>query len=419
MGQWVYRADVPDRVVVTGMGAVTPLARTTEETWRGALVGRNGVSPIVAFDTTDFPAKIAAQVLDWDAAGEVGKRTARRTDRFTQFALKAAREAIDHSGLEITEENRRDIGVFIGSGIGGLVCLQSQFEVLHERGPTRVSPFTIPSVISNMASGMVSIEHGFEGPNMAIVTACASGAHSVGEAAEVIKRGDAEVMIAGGAEAAITPLGLAGFCAGRALATRYDAPERASRPFDRERDGFVPGEGAGILVLESYEHASRRGANIRAEIVGYGVSGDGFHMTQPPESGYGALRSMKKALRNARLEPESIDYINAHGTSTRLGDLAETNAVKTIFSGKVAAPMSSTKSMMGHLIGAAGAVELVLCILAIRDGQLPPTINLEHSDPDCDLDYVPNETRAADVRYAMSNSFGFGGHNASLIVGRV
>ena len=401
------------------MGAVTPLARTAEDTWRATLEGQNGVSPIVAFDVRDFPVKFAAQVLDWDAAAEIGKRNARRTDRFSQFALKATRDAIEDSGLDITEENRRDIGVYIGSGIGGLVWLQSQFEVLHERGPRRISPFTIPAVISNMAAGVVSIEHGFEGPNMSIVTACASGAHSVGEAAEVIKRGDADIMIAGGAEAAITPLGLAGFCAGRALSTRNDEPELASRPFDRERDGFVSGEGAGILVLESYEHASARGAGIRAEIVGYGMSSDGFHMTQPPESGYGALRSMQRALDGARLAPESIGYINAHGTSTKLGDLAESNAVKTMFNGNGAVPMSSTKSMMGHLIGAAGAVELVLCILALRDGALPPTINYENPDPACDLDYVPNEARPANIDYAMSNSFGFGGHNASLIVGRV
>ncbi len=407
------------RVVVTGFGAVTPIGADAEDTWRAALEGQNGVSRIVAFDPAEFTSQIAAQVPDWDPVEHLGAKLARRTDRFTQFAMVAAREAIAHSGLDITDENRGEIGAYVGSGVGGLVFLETQTNVLGDRGPSRVSPFLIPEIIANMAAGMVSIEHGLEGPSLAVVSACASGAHSIGEAAEVIKRGDAVAMVAGGSEAAITPIGLAGFCAGRALSTRNDDPGHASRPFDCERDGFVAGEGAGILILESAEHAEVRGATIHAEIVGYGASADAFHITQPPRDGAGARRAMVNALRKARLNPADIDYVNAHGTSTPQGDVAETNAIKDVFVGAmVDTPISSTKSMTGHLIGAAGAVELILCIHAIRDGAIPPTTNYETPDPECDLDCVPNEARELDVRYAMSNSFGFGGHNASLIVGR-
>ncbi len=407
------------RVVVTGFGAVTPLGADAEETWRAALEGQNGVSRIVAFDPADFASQIAAQVLDWDPVEHLGAKLARRTDRFTQFALVAASEAIAHAGLEVTDENRGEIGSYVGSGVGGLVFLETQTNVLRDRGPSRVSPFLIPEIITDMAAAMISIEHGLEGPNLAIVSACASGADAIGEAAEVIKRGDAVAMVAGGSEGAITPIGLAGFCAGRALSTRNDDPAHASRPFDRERDGFVAGEGAGVVVLESAEHAAARGATIHAEIVSYGASADAFHITQPLKDGAGARRAMQKALRKARLNPEDIDYVNAHGTSTPLGDVSETRALKDVFDGAVIdTPISSTKSMTGHLIGAAGAVELILCINAIRDGAIPPTTNYEIPDPECDLDYVPNEARELDVRYVMSNSFGFGGHNASLIVGR-
>ena len=401
------------------MGVVSPIGVTVDENWRAALEGQSGVSPIVAFDVSAYSSQMAGQVLDWDAEARLGKKQARRTDRFAQFALVAAGEAIADAGLEITDENRDQIGVYVGSGIGGLVFMQQQFEVLDKRGPGRVSPFLIPVIIANMAGAMVSIEHGLGGPNLAVVSACASGAHAIGEAAEVIKRGDASVMLAGGSEAAISPLGLAGFCAGRALSTRNDDPEHASRPFDRERDGFVAAEGAGVLILESLEHARRRGATVLAEIIGYGSSSDGFHMTQPQEDGDGAQRAMAAALRKARLDPDQIGYINAHGTSTPLGDLAETNAIKAIFNGDAASvPVSSTKSMTGHLIGAAGAVELAYCIKALQDGAIPPTINYEVPDPECDLDYVPNEAREQAIAYAMSNSFGFGGHNATLIVGR-
>ncbi len=407
------------RVVVTGFGAVTPLGADAEETWRAALEGQNGVSRIVAFDPADFASQIAAQVPDWDPVEHLGAKLARRTDRFTQFALVAASEAIAHAGLEVTDENRSEIGSYVGSGVGGLVFLETQTNVLRDRGPSRVSPFLIPEIITDMAAAMISIEHGLEGPNLAIVSACASGADAIGEAAEVIKRGDAVAMVAGGSEGAITPIGLAGFCAGRALSTRNDDPAHASRPFDRERDGFVAGEGAGVVVLESAEHAAARGATIHAEIVSYGASADAFHITQPPKDGAGARRAMQNALRKARLNPEDIDYVNAHGTSTPLGDVSETRALKDVFDGAVIdTPISSTKSMTGHLIGAAGAVELILCINAIRDGAIPPTTNYEIPDPECDLDYVPNEARELDVRYVMSNSFGFGGHNASLIVGR-
>jgi len=408
---------VTDRIVITGMGIVSPLGNTVSETWRAALNGVNGCTTIPFFDTAAYSSRLCAPVKDWDPDVRLGGKLARRTDRFTQFALVAAREALTQSGLAITDENRADIGVYVGSGIGGLVFLDEQMNVLRERGPSRVSPFLIPMIIGNMAGGQISIEHGLEGPNVAMVSACASGAHAIGEAAEVLRRGDAKVMVAGGAEAAISPIGLAGFCAGRALSVRNDDPAHASRPFDRERDGFVPGEGAGIVILESYAHAMGRGATVYGELLGYGATADAFHITQPTEDGRGPARSMQVALQKARLSPDAIDYINAHGTSTPLGDAAETRAIKLAFgghAGKVA--VSSTKSMMGHLIGAAGAVELILALLAVRDQTVPPTTNYEAPDPECDLDYVPNEARQTPVRYAMSNSFGFGGHNAALIV---
>ncbi len=406
-----------DRVVVTGMGAVTPLGLNVEDTWQATCSGENGIGPITSFDATEFSCSIAAEVKDFDADAYLGRKQARRTDRFSQFALVAAREAVADAALEITDDNRSEIGCYIGSGIGGLLVLEQEVHVLRDRGPSRVSPFMIPEIIANMASGLVAIDQRVEGPNIAIVSACASGAHSIGEATAAIQRGAAAVMLAGGAEAAIGPIGLAGFCAGRALTTRNDDFGHASRPFDRDRDGFVAAEGAAVLVLETYEHAKKRGANIHAEIVGYGLSSDAFHITQPPRDGHGAARAMNGALKDAGLTPEDIDYINAHGTSTPAGDLAETNAIKQVFERSSASvPVSSTKSMMGHLIGAAGAVELMLCIKAIQSGLIPPTTNYAIPDPECDLDYVPNEAREVRVSTAMSNSFGFGGHNASLIV---
>ena len=409
-----------ERVVVTGMGAVTPLGLNVEETWRAACAGENGIGPITAFDATEFSCSIAAEVKGFDADTRLGRKQARRTDRFAQFALVAAREAVADAALEITDDNRAEIGCYIGSGIGGLLVLEKEVNVLRDRGPSRVSPFMIPGVIANMASGLVAIDQCVEGPNIAIVSACASGAHSIGEATAALQRGAADVMLAGGAEAAIGPIGLAGFCAGRALTTRNDDFEHASRPFDLYRDGFVAAEGAAVLVLETYEHARVRGANVYAEIIGYGMSSDAFHITQPPRDGHGAARAMSAALNDARLAPSRIDYINAHGTSTPAGDLAETNAIKQVFGGASASvPVSSTKGMMGHLIGAAGAVELMLCIKAIQSGVIPPTTNYETPDPECDLNYVPNEACELRVSAAMSNSFGFGGHNASLIVSRV
>ena len=409
-----------ERVVVTGMGAVTPLGLNVEDTWQATCAGENGIGPITSFDAAEFSCSIAAEVKDFDADAYLGRKQARRTDRFAQFALVAAREAVSDSALEITDDNRSEIGCYIGSGIGGLLVLEQEVNVLRDRGPSRISPFMIPEIIANMASGLVAIDQRVEGPNIAIVSACASGAHSIGEATAAIQRGAAVVMLAGGAEAAIGPIGLAGFCAGRALTTRNDDFAHASRPFDLDRDGFVAAEGAAVLVLETYEHARSRGANIYAEIVGYGLSSDAFHITQPPRDGHGAARAMSGALKDAGLTPTDIDYINAHGTSTQAGDLAETNAIKQVFDGLSASvPVSSTKAMMGHLIGAAGAVELMLCIKAIQFGVIPPTTNYATPDPECDLDYVPNEAREVRVSTAMSNSFGFGGHNASLIVRRV
>lgn len=407
-----------DRVVVTGYGAVTPLADNADETWRAVLSGQSGIGRITAFDTSAFTSQIAGEVIPWDPKAKLGAKHARRTDRFTQFALEASRAALEHSGFEITDANRHRVGVYIGTGIGGLVFLQDQTDVLRERGPSRVSPFLIPLIIGNMAAGMVSMEYGIEGPNLAVVSACATGAHAIGEAAEVIRRGEADVMLAGGTEGAISPIGLAGFCAGRALSTRNDEPERASRPFDKDRDGFVAAEGAGVLILESHAHATARGAEICGELLGYGASADAFHMTQPPADGRGARLAMENALRNARLDSSDIDYVNAHGTATEQGDAAETQALKAIFSnGAGDIPVSSTKSMMGHLIGAAGAVEFILCLQALRDNVAPPTINYEIPDPACDLDYVPNQARELPLRRVMSNSFGFGGQNAALIVG--
>jgi 3-oxoacyl-[acyl-carrier-protein] synthase II len=403
------------RVVVTGIGAVTPLGNTAEETWSAVKAGKSGVGPLTRVDAEKFPAKVAAEVKDFDIEQYVERKEARKMDRFTHYALAASLMAHKDSGLEINEENAHRVGVWIGSGIGGMETYEQQFLTFQERGTRRVSPFFIPMLIPDMASGQVSIYLGAKGPNSCSVTACASGTNSIGDAFKVIERGDADVMVTGGAEAPIVNMALAGFCANTALTTNPD-PSTASRPFDKNRDGFVISEGAGILILEELEHALARGANIYGEVLGYGSTGDAHHITAPAPEGEGAARAMAMALSTASLDPSKVDYINAHGTSTPYNDLFETQAVKSVF-GEHAyqLAMSSTKSMTGHLLGAAGGVEAIFTVLALKEGILPPTINLHEPDPECDLDYVPNEARQADIVYAMSNSLGFGGHNASLL----
>lgn len=407
------------RVVVTGMGAVTPLGLTAEETWSACLAGKSGVRELTRFDTTGYTTRIVASIEDFDPTRYMTGKEAQRVDRFVQLAVAAGKQALENAKLEITPENSPRIGVCVGSGIGGLMTIENQHKVLLEKGAGRISPFLIPGIICNMGAGMLSITFGAQGPNTCITTACTTGTNSIGDAYETILRGDADGMIAGGAEACLTPLGMAGFCAARSMSKRNDEPQRASRPFDAERDGFVMGEGAGVVILEELEFAKARGANILAEVVGYGLSGDAYHITAPAPEGEGAARSMAMALRKAGLAPTDIDYINAHGTSTELNDKNETAGVKAVF-GEHAynVPMSSTKSMTGHLIGAAGAVEMIFCVQTIRDSIIAPTINYENPDPNCDLDYVPNAPRKATVNTAMSNSFGFGGHNGTLIVRR-
>ncbi len=405
------------RVVVTGIGIVSPLGLTTADTWDGIINGRGGVGQITTFDTSDQDTTFAAEVKDFDAGLFLDRKEVRRTDRFIQFAVAAAAEAVEMSGIAIEGELADHTGCIIGSGIGGLQTIQDQVAVMLEKGPRRMSPFTVPMMISDMASGIVSIQVGARGPNYATTSACSSGSDAIGTAFESIRRGDAVAMITGGTEAAITRIGIGAFAAARALSTRNDDPEHASRPFDAGRDGFVMGEGAAILVLENLEHAKARGARVLAEIIGYGASADAFHITQPPEGGEGAQRAMRMALKKAGVAPEEVDYINAHGTSTAANDKNETMAIKSVF-GEHAynIPVSSTKSMTGHLLGAAGAIEAAFCMLAIRDGMIPPTINYETPDPDCDLDYVPNQARAVPIKVALSNAFGFGGHNSCLIV---
>lgn len=407
------------RVVVTGMGALTPIGTGAENLWRALLDGVSGVGPITHFDTTDYTTRIAAEIKDFDPEEYVERKEAKRMDRFVQFSVGASILAIRDSGIDVNEDNADRIGVLIGSGIGGTGTWEDQHRTLLEKGPRRVSPFFVPMLISDMASGMVSILLGAKGPNLAIITACATGTHAIGEAMKIIQRGDADVMIAGGSEAAITPMAVAGFCAARAFSTRNDDPEHASRPFDLNRDGFVMGEGAGTLILESLDHALARGAKIYGEVTGFGMSGDAYHITAPAPGGEGAARSMSAALADAGIRPEEVDYINAHGTSTEDNDKNETAAIKTVFGDcayKVA--ISSTKSMTGHLLGAAGAVEAIVCLCSIRDGIVHGTMNYETPDPECDLDYVPNSSRKMEVRTAISNSFGFGGHNATLVLQR-
>jgi len=408
------------RVVITGLGAVTSLGRRVDEIWNRVVNGESGIAVLRRFNTSDCRVRFGGEVADWSPAGYIEPRDEKKLDRFTQFALVASVDAVKDSGIEFSKYDPFRCGVTIGSGIGGLSELETQHERLLMKGPDKVSAFTIPKLIANSASGQVSIQWGLRGPNECIVTACASAANSIGKAFRAIQCGEADVMITGGSEAALTRLGLAGFAAMRALSERNDDPAHASRPFDRDRDGFVLSEGAGILIIEELEHAKARGAKIYAELIGYGMSADGGHITQPDKDGIGAAHAMRLAVQDAGIDPAEVDYINAHGTSTPLGDSAETAAIKSVFGCHAQKlSVSSTKSQLGHLLGASGGIELIFSILAIRDGVIPPTINYTTPDPACDLDYTPNQARQRPVTVAMSNSFGFGGHNGSLIVSRL
>ncbi|MFB3883443.1 MAG: beta-ketoacyl-ACP synthase II [Armatimonadota bacterium] len=405
------------RVVVTGMGAVTPLGIGVDHTWEGMRAGRSGITRITLFDPTSFASQIAGEVKGFNAADWMDPRDARHSDRFVQLTMGAAVMATQDSGIDFASGPGERIGVLIGSGIGGTWTWEEQHKTLLEKGPRRISPFFIPMLIMDMASGRVAMRFGAKGPNIAIATACATSAHALGEAGEMIRRGDADVMIAGGAEAAVSPLALGGFCSLRALSRRNDEPERASRPFDRDRDGFVMAEGAGVVILEEFERAKRRGARIHGELLGYGATADAYHITDPLPDGDGQARAMEAALRDARISPDEVDYVNAHGTATQVGDIAETRALKRVFGERAKqVPVSSTKSVTGHLLGAGGAVEAIACLCAMRDGVAPPTANLDDPDPECDLDYVPKQAREVRIRTAMSNSFGFGGHNATLVL---
>ncbi len=404
------------RVVVSGVGLVSALGLDVNSSWKALLAGKSGIGPVTRFDATDFPTKIAGEVKGLDPLDYVDQKSTRKIDKFILYAIAAADEAISSSGLRIGPENAHRVGVYIGSGIGGFETIEREHSKFVSSGPRRISPFFIPASIINLAAGHVSIRLRARGPNCATCTACAAGAHAVGDSFKMIQRGTADVMVAGGSEAAITPMGIGGFSAMKALSTRNDEPERASRPFDRDRDGFVVGEGAGILVLEELEHARRRGARILAEIVGYGMSGDAHHITLPPDDGSGAILAMKAALEDAGVRPDQVQYINAHGTSTPPNDRIETMAIRRLFADHAERlAISSTKSMTGHLLGAAGGLEGVVTVMSVRDQVMPPTINLENPDPDCDLDYVANQARPARIAYALSNSFGFGGTNVALL----
>ena len=405
------------RVVVTGIGLISAVGNTTEETWQNLLAGKSGVTRITHFDTSQHACQIAAEVKGFDPLNFIEKKEVKKMGRFIHFALAASEEAMKMAGLSVTDEIADRVGVHIGSGIGGFDIIEREHTNLIEGGPRKISPFFIPASIINLAAGQVSIRFGAKGPNEATATACTTSAHSIGDAFKIIQRCDADVMIAGGSEAAITPMGIGGFAAMRALSTRNDAPEKASRPWDKNRDGFVVGEGAGILILEDLEFAKRRGANILAEVVGYGMSGDAYHITSPAPEHEGAYRVMLNALRDAKIQPSDIGYVNAHGTSTDIGDKLETVAIKRVFAEKIP-PVSSTKSMTGHLLGGAGGLEGGITVLALRDQILPPTINYETPDPECDLDYVPNQSRKVQMDFALSNSFGFGGTNGCLIFRR-
>jgi len=405
------------RVVVTGMGVVSPIGIGVEEFKKGLFSGKSGVRRITLFDPSSYRSQIAGEVRDFDPRKYLSPKEIKRMDRFTQFGMVAAEEAIRQAGINFEEEDTSRIGVLVGSGVGGLSTIEREEGNLLRGGPQKVSPFLVPMLITDIASAQVAIRYRLSGPNLSISTACATGNHSIGEAFRVIQRGEADLMIAGGAEAAITPLGLAGFCSMRALSTRNEEPEKASRPFDRERDGFVIGEGAGVVVLEELNRARKRGATILGEIIGFGMTADAYHITQPIQDGRGIKEAMLRALKDAGVSPQEVDYINAHGTSTPLNDRIETQAIKDLF-GEHAyrVPVSSTKSMTGHLLGATGGVELIACLLALNEGVIPPTINYENPDPECDLDYVPNKARKLNIKIALSNSMGFGGHNAVLIV---
>jgi 3-oxoacyl-[acyl-carrier-protein] synthase II len=404
------------RVVVTGLGVISPAGNDLETFWTNLKEGRSGIGRISAFDISNYDCQIAGEVRNFDPKTVFkNPKDVRRTDRFVHLAMAASKMSIQDSGLDLEKVNLDRFGTIISSGIGGLKTLEDQFTILMNKGPSRTSPFTIPMLISNMASGVISMEFGLRGPNMCIVTACATSNNSIGESWRMIKFGDADIFLAGGSEASIVELGLAGFSSMRALSRRNDQPERASRPFDRDRDGFVMSEGAGVCVVEELEHAKKRGAKIYCELTGYGLSADAHHMTAPPEDGEGAARAMKMALDHAKVSPGDVDYINAHATSTGLGDIAETKAIKRVFGDQTKVSISATKSMTGHLLGGAGAVEMAACILAIRDGVIPPTINLEHPDELCDLDYTANKAKEKKVRVTLNNSFGFGGHNATLV----
>ncbi|MBU8933661.1 MAG: beta-ketoacyl-ACP synthase II [candidate division Zixibacteria bacterium] len=407
------------RVVVTGLGVVSPLGNSVEEFWSSLLAGKSGVGPITRFDTTIYPARIAAEVKNFDLSGILDKKKLRRMDPSEQYAVGASEEAVKDSGLDLEAVDLDRCGVIIGSGIGGITTFEKQHSQLEKSGPGRVSPFFIPMMIIDMCAGLVSIRYGFRGPNYATVSACASSAHAILDAMHIIKRGDADIMLAGGAEASITPTAVAGFCQAKAISTRNDEPEKASRPFDVGRDGFVMGEGSAMLLLESLEHAQARGAEIYGEVVGAGMTADAYHMTAPAPDGHGAKRAMVLAIKDAGLEPNQIDYINTHGTATPLGDIAETTAIKDVLGEHAAKiPCNSTKSMIGHLLGSAGAIEAVVSLLSIKNSIVHKTTNIDDPDPECDLDYVAEGNRQVDVRYALSNSFGFGGHNVSLVVGK-
>ena len=409
------------RVVITGIGCVSPLGNDLKTTWEGLKAGRSGIARITQLDPEPFDCKIAGEVKNFEPDGYFCvPKDSRRSDRYVQVAVAGAKMAIEDSGLDVSKLDPRRFGVMVGSGIGGLATLEREHGTYLNKGPKRVSPFTIPMMISNIASGIISMEFGLKGPNMAIVTACATSNHNIGEAWRIIKFGDADGFICGGAEATILPMGLCGFANMKALSTRNDDPEKASRPFDRHRDGFVMGEGAGVLIIEELEHAKKRGSKIYAELIGYGISADAYHLSAPSPDGSGPAYAIEMALRHGRKNPADVDYLNAHATSTGLGDIAETKAIKLAFGdhAKNGLMVSSTKSMTGHMLGAAGGIELIASVMAIRDGIVPPTINIEEQDPDCDLDVVPNVAREADVKVAISNSFGFGGHNASVLVSR-
>jgi len=420
-GKWRVRLiNNPDnRVVVTGIGVVSPLGLNLTTTWEGLIAGKSGIDYITLFDAELYETRIAGEVKGFEPTDYISRKDARHMDRFAQLAVAASLQALEQSGIQISSTNQDDIGIVIGSGIGGLTTLFEQNKILLEKGPARVSPFLIPMMIGDIAAAQVSIVLGVKGPNLCTTSACSSGSDAIGAAYEIIRRSDAQVMIAGGSESIINPIGMAAFNAMKAISTRNNEPQLASRPFDAERDGFVIGEGAGILILESLAHAQKRGANIMAEIIGYGASGDAYHVTQPLADGEGAAKAMQMALNKAGLATTEIDYINAHGTSTLLNDSMETKAIKTVFGDNAYhVPISSTKSMMGHLIGGAGAVEAAICIMVIQHGVIPPTINLTRPDPECDLDYVPNVARRARVTTVLSNSFGFGGHNSVLVFGQ-